>query len=306
MAFQRKNAFIRGRRARLTKVGPTGAPVFGDESVVVTKGIVTIGYTSNIEEGEAVSVPNFGGESCISEAATPQSTGVSVEVEFCDVDFAAFNLVTGQPVVLNEDGEIIGITENLDVDLSAVAFALEVWLGVQTDAIAAAGSEGFYGYVLTPFLSGGVIGDVTVENGAISFTVTGMNSKSGSAWGSGPYNVELVSGVPAPLRVPLTSTAFRRTMRTEVAPPEVFRGLMPLLDPTDAEVTSIAAVATGLSVAIDPTPAGTDPMWYDFGDGTWDYAATGSYTKVYAAAGTYTIVGHRGDSSATVEVTVTA
>ena len=53
-------------------------------------------------------------------------------------------------------------------------------------------------------------------------------------------------------------------------------------------------------------PTGTDPITYDFGDGQWDYAATGGYTHVYDAAGTYTITGTRGISTFSKAVTVTA
>jgi hypothetical protein len=45
-------------------------------------------------------------------------------------------------------------------------------------------------------------------------------------------------------------------------------------------------------------------MWYDFGDGEWDYTANGSYVHVYDAAGTYIITGHRGGSTVTKSVTV--
>jgi len=45
-------------------------------------------------------------------------------------------------------------------------------------------------------------------------------------------------------------------------------------------------------------------MWYDFGDGSWDTAFTGSYTHTYERAGTYTVTGYRGRTSATTTVTV--
>lgn len=69
-------------------------------------------------------------------------------------------------------------------------------------------------------------------------------------------------------------------------------------------MTDLTATPTGLSVALAPVPVGTDPMWYDFGDGQWDYAATGSYTHEYDAAGTYVVTGYRGTSSVTESVVV--
>jgi hypothetical protein len=304
MALSKKGSFLRGRRMRATLLDASGRPVYGDSSVVTTKGFVTVGYTTNTEDGEAINVTNAAGETCVAEPATPTFNGFSVEIEFCDVDFALFEMMTGQPVVLDENGKIIGITESTDVDLSSVNFALELWLGAQTSDRPSANAQGQWGYVLTPFLGGGVIGDISVENGAISFTLTGMNTKNGSGWGKGPYKVELVGGVPSPLRVGLKANDHRRIQYTEVAPPEVYPGATPLLDPTDADVTAITATATGLQVALAPTPAGTDPMWYDLGDGSWDYAETGSYTHTYDVPGEYTVIGYRGDSKATKTVTV--
>lgn len=299
-------SFLRGRRMRATLLDGAGRPIVGDSSVVTTKGFITLGMTANTEEGEGINVTNAAGETCITEAGTPTFNGVGVEAEFCDVDFALFEILTGQTVVLDEDGRAVGITESTDVDLSDVSFALEVWMGATTSEEPSVGSQGHFGYVLMPRLGGGVLGDITIENAAITFTISGMATRNGAAWGSGPYNVELVGGVPAPLRVPMRSADHRRIQIVEVAPPEVYSGATPLLDRTDPDVTSLTTTPTGLSVSIAPVPAGTDPMWYDFGDGTWDYTANGSYVHVYDAAGTYTIVGHRGKSTVTKNVTVTA
>jgi hypothetical protein len=299
-------SFLRGKRMRATLLNAAGQPLVGDSSVVTTKGFITLTMTSNTEEGEAINVVNAGGESCVTEAATPTWNGVSVEAEFCDVDFALFEILTGQEVVLDANGRAIGITESTDIDMTNVKFALEVWLGASSSAAPSAGSQGRYGYVLLPHLAGGVIGDVTVENAAITFTISGMGTRNGAAWGAGPHKVELVGGVPSVLSTPMKPNDHRRIMQVEVAPPTVYEGATPLLDSTDPAVTSLTTTNTGLSVAITPVPAGTDPMFYDFGDGEWDYTANGSYTHVYDAAGTYTITGKRGSSTVTKSVTVTA
>lgn len=291
---------------RATLLNAAGQPLVGESSVVTTKGFITLTMTSNTEEGEAINVVNAGGESCVTEAATPTWNGVSVEAEFCDVDFALFEILTGQEVVLDADGRAIGITESTDIDMTNVKFAMELWLGASSSAAPSVGSQGRYGYVLLPHLAGGVIGDVTVENAAITFTISGMGTRNGAAWGAGPHKVELVGGVPSVLSTPIKANDHRRIMQVEVAPPTVYEGATPLLDSTDPAVTSLTTTNTGLSVAITPVPAGTDPMFYDFGDGEWDYSANGSYTHVYDAAGTYTIIGKRGSSTVTKSVTVTA
>lgn len=305
MAKSKKVSLLRGRRLRATLVDANGRPVIGEDSAVVTKGFITVSMTTNMEEGEAISQTNASGETCIAESATPQLMGFGVEATFCEVDFALFHLLTGQELVYDADGVVVGITESTDVDLSTVAFALELWLGATNDDTAPAeGSEGKFGYVLLPFLGGGIIGDYSIENAAITFTVTSMNTKNGSGWGEGPYAVELVDGVPSPLYKPLKANDHRRTMVVEVAPPPVYSGAIPVLDPGATALTDITATADGLTVEVAPTPAGTGVVFYDFGDGEWDIAETGAYSHTYAAPGNYTITARRGLSKVTKEVAV--
>lgn len=282
-------AFIRGKRMRATRTDASGRPVIGDNNSAVSKGFVSAAYATNSEEGEAIVGTNANGETCVNEPATPTLNGFGVELVFCDVDFSMFTLITGQDVVADEDGVIVGITESTDVSVADVHFALEIWTGATAKGVASAGSQGSFGYVLTPFLSGGLVSDVTIENAAINFTVSGMATKNGSNWGSGPYAVELSkAGVATALRTPMLLNDHRRIQIVEVAPPGDFAGSLPVLDPTDPPITAVTETATGLSVAFTLTPTG-QPAFYDFGDGQWDYSPTGGYTHVYDAAGTYTV-----------------
>jgi hypothetical protein len=306
MGKQKQVSLFKSKTMRVTEVDFAGRPVIGPESVIVTNGQITVQFTGNVEEGEALSGTNGNGDICWTEPSDPTFTGYNVEATFCNVDFALFEKLTGHPVVLNDDGTIVGIEEGSTVKLSDVTFALELWTGAKSTDLARTGAQGDWGYILTPFLRGGTITDITVENAAITFGVTGMVTKNGTNWGAGPYNVELVGGVPAPLFQPVAKTAYRRTMSVEVAPPAVFEGSVPLLDRTDPALTDFTATPTGLSVSFVPVPAGTDPVWYEFGDGNWDLAETGSYTHVYEAAGTYTVTARRGTSVVTKTVTVTA
>lgn len=305
MARQRDTGLYKSKRMRATLVDLAGRPVYGPESVVVTSGQISTTFTPNVEEGEAISQTNGNGDTCLNVPSAPTVTGWAVESTFCKVDFALFELLTGNPVVRNDDGTIVGIDEGTDIDLSNVNFALELWTGAQIDGVPRAGAEGAWGYILAPFLSGGTLGDITIENAAITFTVTGMQTKNGAAWGSGPYDVDLVGGVAAPLFEPLTSKKHRRIITVEIAPPaDEISGFVPLLDRTDPALTSVTATVTGDSVAFAPLPAGTDPVWYEFGNGEWDYAETGSYTYEYPAPGTYTATARRGSSTVTTQVTV--
>lgn len=301
---QKRFAPYKGKKLRATELDFSGRPVLGPDSVIVTDGMVTFAMTANVEESEAISSTNANGDICWSVPAEPKLINFSIEATFCNVDFSLFEKLTGHPVVLNDDGTIVGITEGTKISLADVNVALELWTGANPSGSARAGAEGEWGYILLPFVRGGTVSDITVENAAITFGVTGMVTKDGANWGAGPYNVELVGGVAAPLFEALESTDHRRIMSVEIAPPQAYEGSVPLLDRTDPALTNVTATVTGDDVALAPVPAGTDPVWYDFGDGEWDYAETGSYTHTYAASGTYTVTAKRGTSTVTKSVTV--
>ena len=297
---------LRGKRSRITSLDTAGRVKYGDEQAVVTKGFVNFSLTTNMEEGETISLTNANGEACINESATPSFSGVGIEAEFCSADWSFFTKATGQRPVYNDAGTVVGITESTDVDLSQVRFALEIWIGAQSGATPRDGAQGEWGYLLLPNVGGGVLGDYTIENDGITFSLTGMSTKNAGAWGAGPYNVDLVGGEAAPLFDPMLPNDHRRLQIVEIAPPEPRAGAIPVLNPSAPALTALTTTPTGLSVLISPTPTGTDPVEYDFGDGQWDYAETGTYTHVYDAAGTYTITARRGTSVVTKSVTVTA
>lgn len=305
MAKSKSGSLIRGKRLRVTRLNGAGVPVIGADNAASTKGYVSVAYTTNIEEGEAITQPNANGETCITEPGTPSFNGFGAEALFCDVDFAVFEIMTGQPVVLNEDYDIVGITESTEISLADVNFALEVWTGASAKGTPSAGSQGTFGYILTPYLSGGVISDITVENAAINFTITGMATKNGSGWGAGPYAVELLGGVPAPLRTRMKANDHRRIQIVEVEPPMSYSGSIPVLDRSDAELTAVESLVSELSVSFTPTPEG-QPVFYDLGDGTWDYSETGAYTHEYEEAGDYTVRATSGGATVTETVTVIA
>jgi hypothetical protein len=304
MAKQKQVALYKSKTMRVTEVDFSGRPVYGPDSVIVTNGQITTAFTANIEEGEALSGTNGNGDICWTEPSDPSFTGYGIEATFCNVDFALFEKLTGHPVILNDDGTIVGIEEGSTVKLSDVTFALELWTGAKSSDVARTGAQGEWGYILTPFVRGGTITDITVENAAITFGVTGMVTKNGTNWGAGPYNVELVGGVAAPLFTPVAKTAYRRTMSVEIAPPTSFEGSIPLLDSTDPALTGVTATVTGNEASFAPTPVGTDPVWYEFGNGEWDYAETGSFVYEYPAPGTYTATARRGSSTVTTQVVV--
>lgn len=297
--------FVRGHAARFTRLDGCGRPVYGPDSTVTTEGFISVGFTANVETGEEINVTNAAGKTCVREAAVPQLTGYTLEVQFCEVDPELYSLATGQAVVLDAFGNVIGFDVDTAVDSSASAFALELWAGAPAQGCSD-GGQGTFGYFLVPYLQGGTLGDFTLENGAVTFTLSNATTKDGNSWGVGPYDVTLDSlGAPSPLLAPISTTLALRPMIVEVAPPEPVCGARPLLDPSDAALTGLTATPDDLDVTLAAAPSGSDPWWADFGDGTWDYSEDGTPLEhSYAAAGTYTIHAWRGSSTFTTTVTV--
>jgi hypothetical protein len=156
---------------------------------------------------------------CISDTPAPKFTGYSVDITFCQVDPQLYTLLTGNPIVFAADGTTpVGFDINTGIDLTTQGFALELWSTVPSAACV--GGVQSYGYILLPFLQGGIVGDYTIENAAVTFTITGATTKDGNAWGVGPYNVvKNVSNVDSPLNVALSTKNHTHLEQTTVAPP---------------------------------------------------------------------------------------
>lgn len=215
-------SLVRGRSLRVTKTDGCGAPVLG-ESQVVSDGFVSVALTANTDEGTTISVQNAAGKTCILDEPCPTFTGYSVEVQFCEVDPALFSLMSGQSPVEDADGGTVGFRVNSGVDACGSGFALELWSQVPAGACDPDTGES-YGYFLIPFLRGGVLGDFTVANDAINFTLSGATSRDGSTWGTGPYDV-VDNGAGAtfdagPLLEPIDPKDHLHMQLTTVPPPD--------------------------------------------------------------------------------------
>lgn len=275
-------SLVRGRVARVTKLDGCGNRVLGPDSTVTTDGFTTIALTAQTQEGEAISVTNAAGKVCVSDTPAPQFTGYQVSVTFCQVDPDLFTLMTGQPIVLSDDGtETVGFDMQSDVDLDGSGFALEVWSSVPTSNCGETGDQGF-GYFLLPFLQGGVLGDFTIENAAITFTIQNAATKDGTPWGVGPYNVvKDSSDADGPLNVALTDTNHLHMELTTVTPPTaagatalgvpatlITAGIPATLSPANSYAPASLANLISLAPTKTPTTAWTTGQYVLLRDGS--------------------------------------
>lgn len=252
MASPKSFPLVRGRKMRVTAVDGCCAPAFGPDGQVVTEGFVSVALTANITTPDAITVTNANGKTCVNDQGCPEFNGYSAEITFCDVNPCLFAMVTGQPVVLDANGEVSGFRMNSGISSCDQGFALEVWMGVP--GVACAGESGAFGYLLIPCLQGGVVGDFTIENAAVTFTVTGAVTKGGNSWGAGPYNVvEDADGDPSTLPSPIDPDDHLYVTFTTIAPPDDTDGCV-ALEPPAPPATGATAGAPGAW-----TPAGNFP-----------------------------------------------
>jgi len=198
------------------RIDPSGC------ATIVSDGFVSIAFTANITEGDEITVTNAAGKTCVRDTPVPTLNGYGLTITFCDVNPELYAMLTGQGVVYDGTGDAVGFRINGDVDASTSGFALEIWSNVPGVACGDdPDAEGSFGYLLVPFVQGGVLGDFTIENGAVAFTLQNASTKSGSGWGNGPYNVVASeTGTAGPLLEPIESGDFLHVQLTTIAPPD--------------------------------------------------------------------------------------
>lgn len=302
-------SWVRGRRYRITRLDECGNPVYGDNGQIVVDGVVTATYSANTNDTDEIRVTNSNGDTCLLEPAETSLESYTLEIEFCGLNPDVFNMLTGMPVDYDASGAAVGLRVDVGVSLESFAFALEVWTGVAGDDACGEVGTVNYGYLLADFVKGGHLSDFEVQNDAINFTVSDATTRSGGSWGVGPYNVIAdADDNPGKLLSPMTKTEQLLLTKTTVAPPAAFDEARPLLNPSWTALTTITAVPTDLDVDFSVSPSvTTGGVYYEFGDGTWDYVTedNGDTTHTYAEAGTYTATASHNGVVVTTSVTVT-
>lgn len=293
-------SLIRGRRMRVTRLDSCGRPVYSQESQVVTSGFIQVEVSPEVEEAEDNTTLNAAGEVCVADpGGCDQLKWYELEMEFCQVDPTLVQIINPSwDLVRNPAGEVVGVRGKNRLSCET-GYALELWTdvaGAGADACTGApGSQGLWGYLLYPWVVGGVPGDLTIENGAISFTFTGK-SKSGGGWRRGPYKVTLdAAGMPGPLLTPIGPEDSHHLELVQVRPPAPKCGAQPVPRPTPepAEVF-LEAQSTDpnrRTLRLRANNHGFGPLVVTWGDGTApEEVRDGQWvTHAFAADGTFTV-----------------
>jgi hypothetical protein len=221
-------AQVRGRVIRVTRLDACGNPDPGASAVVVSKRVSTVTIDEVTDDGTNIRERNFGDELCIVDDAFTQIIGYTADIALCGVDPDLVSLLTGQPVVTNAAGDIVGFDATTTVDLDSFGFAIEVWSRIANSACDPSGFRP-WGYTVFPFLKGGRLGGFSFENGAVQFTISGAQTRDGNGWGVGPYDVDRDDvSAPAPLNTPLGENTHYRNILVTLDPPEASCGAFAL------------------------------------------------------------------------------
>lgn len=211
---------IRGAAMRVTRLNSCGLWVAGPMMTCSSDGYVSVTLSFQYEDGETTRKKNASGRLCVNDRGEAALAQIDAEINFCGVDPDMWSIITGNTVVLDREGVGVGMRIGERVKSN---WALEVW----TDLVGAAcdGDSVPYGYLLLPWLDGGRIGDMAVEEAAMDLTLS-SSTKAGSQWGVGPYAVDLHDGataqdppVPGPLLTPIGPRDHMDIHKTYVPPP---------------------------------------------------------------------------------------
>lgn len=290
------HSVVRAPAMRVTRLGPCGEVLEEACSQATSESFVDIVLTKVYQERQDALQLNANGDICVDKPKAPILRWYEVAIQFCNVDPELFNIVTAEPLVLNDATEPVAVGWDTMPDSAASSsFALEFWVG--TDEDCEGEDEVVYGYGLLPRVVQGTIGTITIGNAVINFTVSAI-TRGANQWGQGPYNVLINetganAGFPGPLLTPgIPAAAHKRFMWTTLAPPDGFCGCQ-ALEPV-LIVLPLTGLASVLRTATLPVDQDGDPLIpgiLDWGDGTAEETITSgtTATHTYAAPGSFTV-----------------
>lgn len=227
-------SMARGKMLRLTKLDSCGAIVSGAGASLVAKAFISGTFTPNYADSEEITQQDANGDLCIDDRSPVALRWIDVELNICTVDPGMINLITGDPLVVDDatpTPNTVGF--RMDATLSGSAnFGLEMWSGVTGQACTEGGFTN-YGYWLFPWVKDATWGEWTIENGALTLTFT-ARAVFNSQWGTGPYLVRRDAAVPATLETLLTPIGASQPMHFEVTS-------APLPTPACGSVTLVPA-----------------------------------------------------------------
>lgn len=175
-------AMVRGSVARFTLLDSCGAPLPGPRSVVVTKGIAQVSIEERVDTTGDQLLRNDEDVPRVLIRGETNTVGYGASIGLRGVDPEVVSLLTGQPLVTNAQGDVVG--NDVLTRQAPSNFAMEIWSKLDQPV-----GDYTHGYTLFPRLRGGRLGGFSVAgNAAVSFSVNGARALRMSRWGSNPHS----------------------------------------------------------------------------------------------------------------------
>jgi hypothetical protein len=173
--------------------------------------------TPNINTPADIEMINMRGQTCGFKRGCPDFRGFDITATFWEASPEQIELLTGNPVYFDYNGDPIGWDD--EQVACNTGFALELWQEVLGEECTGEEDDLSF-YWLMPWLTNGVLGAVTVQGEGLSFTIT-ASTRSAGQWYLGPWDVQDQDGGPTagPLLTPIGATTHRRSFLTTIAPP---------------------------------------------------------------------------------------
>jgi len=187
---------------RLTRLTDCGLPDPGATGMLVSDGMINVDAAFNYLDPEEITQRNANGDLCIDDQGNPQLRWIDLTIVMCQVDPDAVNIITGNPIVVDDDTPTNTVGFRVNQALTGTArFALELWSNVSGQPCSAEGDRS-YGYWLLPFVGQARLGDFSVANAALNLTFTARTFPD-SLWGLGPtaYTVRADATLGTPERI---------------------------------------------------------------------------------------------------------
>ena len=121
---------IQAVRLRVTKLGPTGAPLIGSKNSFVTKAFTSMSFTPEYEDGEEIITKNAGGEICIYYKMPDTLKQVTAELAICNPDPEVYEILNGGTIITEEgdtENAIGYIAPEAGSDPTPNGVSVEVW-----------------------------------------------------------------------------------------------------------------------------------------------------------------------------------
>jgi len=201
-------------RMRVTRLGPSGAPLVGPDNMYVTDSLVRVDYTPAYNETDAITKTNGRGGLCLNVRSKKQLTGVEMTVEICDDDPMLSELLGGGTVLTTGAGaDVVGYSLPLGDDPESNGVSVEVWTEAWAGDSQVADLPYFH-YVFPKATLAPTERTLAGEPGEVAFEGSGGENRE---WGEGPVGDWAFA-----------SRAAMQWVRTSATPPAATNGYVPV------------------------------------------------------------------------------